>query len=132
MVVTKYTGLDFSPPPSLSLFLTGSGSLGGVILTTFLLDSKLEAGEISKSDSAKSSTSGSLKSFFAWSTDVTKLGWTPRHVAKGTALGRHEDSSLLWYFGDSGRAQGLRTAIFRLKLIMPLASNSTVLFRWTL
>lgn len=84
------TGLDFFSH-SLGLFLTGSGSLGGVLSTTLLL----EAGEISKSDSAKSSISGSLKSFFAWSTEVMKLGSTPKLIARWTALGLHEDSSVL-------------------------------------
>lgn len=92
MVVTTYTREDFFSP-SHSLFLTG-WYLRLFLLTTLLLDSKLGAGEISK-QSANNLISGSLKSSFAWSTDIKKQGSTPKVFAGWTHLDLHADSSSL-------------------------------------
>lgn len=70
------------------------GSLRLFLLTTLLLDSKLGAGEISK-QSANNLISGSLKSSFAWSTDIKKQGSTPKVFAGWTHLDLHADSSSL-------------------------------------
>lgn len=79
--------------PATASFLQ-DGSLRLFLFTTLLLDSKLGAGEISK-QSANNLISGSLKSSFAWSTDIKKQGSTPKVFAEWTQLDLHADSSSL-------------------------------------
>lgn len=70
------------------------GSLRLFLLTTLLLNSTLGAGEISK-QSTNNLISGSLKSSFAWSTDIKMQGSTPKVFAGWTHLDLHADSSSL-------------------------------------
>lgn len=57
-----------------------------------------------------------------------KQGSYPRLIPRWNVLVFHADTSRLCNLGDLSREQGLRTDILLLKLVVPLASNSTVLF----
>lgn len=87
MVVSGYTELDFFSP-SLSFILTGSGSLGWVLSITLLLDSKLEAWEISKSE--LQTVHSLLSQVF-----IVHKCYEDGLNSKWTALSFHVDSSIL-------------------------------------